>query len=101
LIGGSGAQGGVKSQVGDFVFGGDAGADVVAALAFGLGLGTAAGLFAGKAVKLGIQAAGGKLLLRLDFLATLPPMAVLRRLGYGLGAGFGLANVGPFFSFRV
>jgi hypothetical protein len=101
LKGGSGPQRGIEGQVGDFVFGGDTGPDVVTPFAFGFGLGAAAGLFTGQAVKLGIQTAGGKFLFGLDFLAAFPPMTVLGGLGNGLGAGFGLANVGPFFGFRV
>ena len=77
MVGSGGAQRGIKGQIGDFVFGGDAGADVVAPFAFGFGLGAAAGLLAGEAVELGIQAAGGEFLLGLDFLAAFPPMAVL------------------------
>lgn len=49
----------------------------MAPLAFGFGLGAAAGLFAGQAVELRIQAAGGEFLFGLDFLAAFPPMAVL------------------------
>jgi len=49
-MGRGGAQGGVEGQVGDAIFFGQAGLDVTAAFAFGLGDRAAAGLAARQAV---------------------------------------------------
>jgi hypothetical protein len=95
-MGRGGAQGSVEGQVGDTVFFGQAGLDVTAAFAFGLGDGAAASLAAGEAVELGIEAAGGEFGLGLDFLAAFPPLPFLRGLGNSLGAGLGLRDIGPF-----
>jgi hypothetical protein len=92
-------QRGVKSQVGQFSLG-DARLDVTAALAFRLRLRAAAGLVARQPVKLGIQAAGGELLARLDLPAALPPMSFLRRLRNTLRAGLGLGNLTSLALFR-
>ncbi len=101
LVGGSGAQCGVKSQIGNFVFGRDTGADVVAPLTFGFGLGTTSRLLTGQFVELGVQPTRGEFLGRLDFLPAFPPISFLREVGYGLGAGLGLSGLGPFAGFRV
>jgi hypothetical protein len=46
LVWGCGTQGGIKGQVGNFAFLGDAGLDITAAFAFGAGTRTAPGLLA-------------------------------------------------------
>jgi hypothetical protein len=52
----------------------------------------AARFAARQAVKLRIQAPGGKLLPRLDLLAAFPPLPFLRRLGDRLRTGLRLGN---------
>lgn len=66
-----------------------------------LGLGTTASLFAREPVKLGIQTPRRKLLAGLDFLAAIPPLPFLGEIGYSLGAGLRLSDLGPFAGFRV
>jgi len=77
---GRGAQRGVKGQVGDASLAGNAGADVTAAFALGLGLGATTGAVAGQAVKLRVQAARLELLPAARLLPPFPPVAFLRRL---------------------
>lgn len=63
--------------------------NVAAAFAVGLGLGAPPRLLAGQLVELGVQSAGVELLFGSDFFAAFPPVGILRRVGNGLGAGFG------------
>jgi len=90
------AQRGVKRQIADFVALRQAGLDVTAALTVGLGLAAATGPVAGQLVKLGIEPAGGELLVRLDLLAPFPPLPILWRLRNGLRAGLALRDFRPF-----
>jgi hypothetical protein len=93
LIGGSGPQGSVEGQIGDFIFFRQAGLNITAAFAVSLGAGATAGLVAGQAVELGVETAGGKFLGGRYFLPAFPPLALLGRLGDGLRPGFGLGNL--------
>jgi len=67
--------------------------DVSSALAVSLGARTSAGLVARQPVQLGVEPARGKLLVAGDFLAALPPVALLRRIGDGLRPGLALVYV--------
>jgi hypothetical protein len=96
LVGGGCAQGGVESEIGDFLLMGNAGLDIAAAFALCFCLGTAAGLLARQAVELRIEAAGVELLSRTDLLPAFPPLAFLGRLRNGLRTSFRLVYLGPF-----
>ncbi|MFN2136822.1 MAG: hypothetical protein ACK2UK_12760 [Candidatus Promineifilaceae bacterium] len=82
------AQRGVKGEIGNPILFGQAGLDVVAALAVCLSLRTAAGFAAREAVELRIQAAGGKFLAAFNLLPAFPPLTLLGCLGDGLRARF-------------
>ena len=88
-----GTERGVEGQVADLVPLGQAGLDVAAALAVGLGARAATGLLARQPVELGIQTARGKFLGAGDLLPALPPVPFLRRVGDRLRPGLTLVDI--------
>ncbi|MCY4008949.1 MAG: hypothetical protein OXF22_04260 [Anaerolineaceae bacterium] len=95
-----GAESGIEGDVvGSFAC--RAGLDVTAALAVGMGAGTAASLAARQLVQRRIQAAGLEFTGGFDFLPPFPPVGVLGVLEYFLRCRFGAFQIGRFpFPFR-
>jgi hypothetical protein len=94
-MGRGGAQGGIEGQIAHLVTLRQAGLDVPAALAVGLGARPPAGLLARQPVELGVEPAWGKLRRTADLLAAFPPVGVVRGFGDGLWAGLMLGDFGP------
>ena len=93
LVWGGRSQRRVEGQIRYFVPRGKAGLDIPAALTIGLGTRSTASRAARQAVKLRVEPAGREFLSGVNILTTLPPLAVLGGLGYGLGAGLGLGDI--------
>ena len=101
-MGSCSAKCGIKGKIVDTILARYASLNIVAALAVGFCVGTAARFTTSQSIELGIQPARGKFLPAFYVFAPFPPLSVLRSLGDSLGPSFGLGCFCAFpFFFRL